>query len=151
MTFSKGGQPIVLGVLMMAWGCGGGPVNTVKTKEDAAKIAAAITAAQVSAGAGGEAACTSGGTVKAETSVGGDILKGEVTTTVKYSFSGCVSQGVTLNGSVSQVTNLASSAASFTTSGNVDTSLGSCIVDTRTDASSTAVTGNYCGFDVTSF
>jgi hypothetical protein len=127
-------------------GCGGA-TNTVKTKEDASKIRSAMSAAQAGVSLGGEAACPEGGTVKSEQSIGVDALKGEISTTLKYTFSGCVAQGISINGSWSQILRVAGGSSTMTNTGHVDTSLGSCIVDMKGTTVSAAVSGMFCGFD----
>jgi hypothetical protein len=139
----------LLGLLTLtcAVGCGGGATNTVKTKEDAAKILSAASTAQSKVTGGGEASCDGGGKVSAKTSIGGDLLKGEISTTTEISFSGCVSAGVTLNGSWSQITTVSSSTPTLSNTGHIETSLGSCIIDMKGTTVSAAVTGMFCGFD----
>lgn len=128
-------------------GCGGGPTNTVSTKEDAAKIRSAMSGPASAVGAGGEAACPEGGTVKMDTDVGFDILKGEASTAMNYTFTGCVSQGVTISGSWAQIIKTSTGGQSLTHSGHVETSLGSCILDLKGTTTGAALTGTYCGFE----
>lgn len=144
-------QAVSLLFAASAVGCGGSsPTNTVSTKEDASKIRSAMAGPMSAVSTGEEAACPEGGTVKIDTSIGADVLKGEVSTTTTYTFTGCISQGVTLSGSWSQVSKTTAGGQSLTYSGHLETSLGSCILDLHGTIASSARTGTFCGFEYNS-
>lgn len=138
---------VALVVLASVAACGGGPTNTVLTKEDASKIRTAVNGPMARVGSEGQVDCPQGGTVKSKTSLGIDLLKGESSITRTIDFTGCVSEGVTVSGSLSEVTKTTASGSSISQSGHVETSLGSCIVDLQRSTSSAAITGDFCGFD----
>ncbi len=141
-----GGSFKKLGVVFVLLGTacgGGGPTNTVATTEDAGKIRTSADAAMSAVIGNSETSCPNGGTVASETTVGVDLLKGEASTHTDYTFRGCVSREVTLSGSLRRTVN---SNGSTTITGDLDTSLGSCIVDLQGVALATASAGELCGF-----
>lgn len=155
MTWGSLGSLGVVFVLL-GTGCGGSPTNTVATKEDALKIQRAAESALAQLpGGNGEASCSGGGTIGGKVSTTGEGSSG--TTKQEVTFTGCVSQGVTLDGSLLQEGQAtAAGAISSTHTGHVETSLGSCVVDlkatTTFDLSAgttkTETSGKLCGFDV---
>jgi hypothetical protein len=141
-----GGSFKKLGVVFVLLGTacgGGGPTNTVATTEDAGKIRTSADAAMGAAVGTAQTSCPGGGTVASETTLGIDLLKGEASTHTDYTFNGCVSREVTLSGSLRRTVN---SNGSTTITGDLDTSLGSCIVDLQGVALATASGGELCGF-----
>jgi hypothetical protein len=143
---TRGKIYVLVGLLGMV-GCSGGPTNTVKTKEDADKILSAVGTAMGLVPLDGQVACPDGGTVSGKVTLGVDILKGEASTTNSYSFKGCVIQGITLDGALDRVSKTGGGGSSLTSSGHVDTSLGSCIIELAGASLSTTQTGTVCGFD----
>lgn len=138
---------VALVVLASVAACGGGPTNTVLTKEDASKIRIAVNGPMARVGSEGQMDCPQGGTVKSEMSLGFDLLKGESSITRTVDFTGCVSEGVTVSGSLSEITKTTASGSSISHSGHVETSLGSCILDLQRTTTSAAMTGTFCGFE----
>lgn len=148
---------LTLILVLLGTACGeSSPANTVATKEDALKIrAAAESALSRLPGGNGEGSCPDGGTVKGKFTIE-EITEEGGTMTQEVTFDGCVSQGVTLDGSLVQEAK-GTGAGKFTTThtGHVDTSLGSCNVDlkgtfTRDSSGNTTgveTSGKLCGFD----